>query len=122
VTLACGHVYVVWCSYARPQPKDKLCLCFCDQRSLFFFINTKAGIPAEAQIALTAADHPALSHDCYLDLSQAVTFPPQHLASAQDRGPISADLTHKVRAVLEAGVKTLPKQHIARALEMLVVP
>ncbi|HEY7548902.1 MAG TPA: hypothetical protein VH913_05210 [Hyphomicrobiaceae bacterium] len=121
MTLVCGHIYVVWCSYARPQPKEKLYVCFCDQRSLFFFINTKAALLAEAQVALAAADHPALTHDCFLDLSQAVTFPPQHLAAAQDRGPISADLTRRVRTALEAGIKTLPKQHLAWALQTLVV-
>lgn len=121
MTLVCGHIYVVWCSFARPQPKDKLCLCFCDKRALFFFVNTKAGLVVEAQMALGATDHPALAHDCYLDLSQAVTFPPQHLAAAQDRGAISAELTRKVRAILGAGVKTLPKQHIARALETLIL-
>ena len=38
------NLYVIYCNYIIP-PHDKLCICFCDINSLFFFINSNPRMP-----------------------------------------------------------------------------
>lgn len=113
-----GNIYVVFCAYIRP-PKDKLCLCVCDEWPLFFFINTKIGLDAAACVKLAANDHNSLTRDCHLDLSQAVTFPPNALTPAKDRGPVSPAILESILAVLNGGVAALPQRQLLRAIDKL---
>lgn len=90
-----GRIYVIYTTLARP-PKDKLALCICSAENLFFWINTNSQRHGIGQFQLTATDHDALSHDCFLDCSRVTTFLPQELAAAQQREAISADLARRV--------------------------
>ncbi len=107
-----GRVYVVQTTLTNP-PKDKLCICVCDQTNLFVWINTDARKHGVGQFPLSASDHSALSHDCHLDLSRLTTFQPEELATARQRDPISADLAKRIARYIETNPpKTLTKKHV----------
>lgn len=114
-----GEIYVIATNLTRP-PKDKIVLCICAERNLFFWINTKAALHGQGQFALAAEDHPALSHPCYLDCSRVTTFSDGELAAARPRGPITAGLGEAIKAFLiETPPKTLTKVFFDLACENL---
>jgi hypothetical protein len=103
-----GHVYVVFTTLTKPEPKEKIVLCVCEVNNLFVWFNTEAQRHGCGQLKCTLGDHPAaLTRDCYLDLSRVTTFRPTEIANAKPRGPISDDLKKKVCSVVEAGIPTL---------------
>jgi len=109
--LILGHVYVVPTTLTKP-PKDKLTICVCVDQSLFVWFNTKPRSHGHGQLPIAATEHPALTHDCYLDCSRVTSFPPRELAAAQQRDRISAALAARIIAYLEANPpKTLPGRH-----------
>ena len=106
-----GHVYIVYAVIAKP-PKDKITICVCAAENLFLWINTKPRRDAVGQFALTAMDHAALTHDCYLDCSRVTTFAAE-LASALHRGPISKALAARIVEFVEKKPpKTLPGRYL----------
>lgn len=114
-----GHVYVVYTALARP-PKDKLTVCVCAADNLFFWINTRPQRHNIGQLPLVAADHEALSHDCFLDCSRVTTFSAIELGSAQHRGAISSDLARRIVHLLKTEPpKTLPPRYIKLAVDNL---
>jgi hypothetical protein len=108
--LVCKNLYVIYCRYITP-PHDKLCICFCDVGSLFFFINSNPRLPADAQEIIYRSEHVALSHDSYIDLSGARTFSTDELANANDRGPVPDIVLDRIRLRLTTGATTLPGKH-----------
>jgi hypothetical protein len=107
-----GHVYVVYTVLTKP-PKDKITVCVCAAESLFLWINTKPRPHDIGQFALTAKDHAALTHDCYLDCSRVTTFGTE-LASALHRGQISRTLAIRIVEFLKkTPPKTMPGRHLA---------
>jgi hypothetical protein len=114
-----GQVCVVKTSLSRP-PKEKLTLCICADENLFFWLNTDARTHGIGQFALAASDHPALSHDCYLDCSRMTTFPPLELRAAAKRDVISVDLAGRIVAFLQdTPPKTLAPRYLKLAIENL---
>lgn len=114
-----GHVYVVRTTLSRP-PKDKITVCICAAEDLFFWVNTLARPHGVGQFALTATDHTALAHNCYLDCSRVTTFPAAELSNAQHRGPISVDLAQRIIQFLtDTPPKTLTPKHLKLAIENL---
>ncbi|MDO8837395.1 MAG: hypothetical protein Q7V31_00595 [Parvibaculum sp.] len=112
-----GHVYVIHTALARP-PKDKLTVCICATDNLFFWINTNPQRHNIGQLALVAADHGALKHDCFLDCSRVTTFSQHELDAAQPRGSISAALAQRIVALLENDPpKTLPPRFLKLAID-----
>lgn len=117
-----GHVYVLHTALARPKAKDKIALCICASSNLFFWINTKARPDGIGQFPLQPSDHPALTHNCFLDLTRLTTFPPWELSEAQERPCISKALAARLVAHLRASPpKTLPQQHIDLAIANLLL-
>jgi hypothetical protein len=105
-----GHVYVVHTVLAKP-PKEKITICVCAAESLFLWINTEARTHNVGQFALTAMDHAALTHVCYLDCSRVTTFAGE-LDSALHRGPMAKELAARIVAFLErTPPKTLPPRY-----------
>jgi hypothetical protein len=114
-----GRVYVVRTTLSRP-PKDKLTICICSNEHLFFWIITEPRSHGVGQLSLLATDHPAFSHDCYLDCSRVTTFLPLELNAAQSRDPISADLAAKiVKFLTDSPPKTLAPRHLKLAVDNL---
>lgn len=114
-----GHVYVIYSSLTRP-PKDKITVCICATENLFFWINTKPQRLGIGQLALTATDHAALTHDCFLDCSRVTTCSQHELEKAQHRGPISTVLARRIVEFLENDPpKTLPPRFLTLAIANL---
>jgi hypothetical protein len=108
VSVEVGRVYVVFTTLTKPKPKEKIVLCVCAKANLFVWFNTDPQRHGAGQLKCSEEDHPALSHDCYLDLSRVTTFRPVELANAQRRDLISTELRKRICGVIEAGVETLP--------------
>jgi hypothetical protein len=114
-----GSVYIVNTTLARPA-KDKITVCVCAADNLFFWINTNARKHGVGQFQLSAADHQALTHDCFLDCSRLTTFLGHELRAAQDRGVISSQLAKAIVEFLVVNApKTLPPVHLELAIENL---
>jgi hypothetical protein len=69
--------------------KKKIGLCICEEDKLFVWFNTAPQRHGEGQLKCAHGDHPALTHDCCLDLWRATTFLPHEVANGKPRGPIS---------------------------------
>lgn len=105
-----GGVYIVHTAMTRP-PKDKIVLCIAVTPELFFWFNTAARHHGHGQLPVSPAEHPeVLTRDCHLDLSRVTTFSPLELSARRPQGVIRADLARRIVAMLQAGVKTLPKR------------
>jgi hypothetical protein len=102
-----GRVYVVFTTLTKPNPKEKIVVCICDKDNLFVWFNTGAQRHGVGQLKCTRADHSALTHDCYLDLSRVTTFRPEEILKAQPRDPISKALKKRICTMVEAGITTL---------------
>ena len=114
-----GHIYIVYTTLTKP-PKDKITLCLCADENMFFWINTDPRQHRVGQFALTAADHDALSHDCFLDCSRVTTFSPFELDTTRHRGIISAALAQRIVAFLKNNPpKTLAQRFVNIAVANL---
>lgn len=117
--MSLGDVLVVYTALSRP-PKDKIVICVGDNPPLFFWINSDPRYHGIGQMPLSAADHPALTHDCYLDCSRVTTFPAHELRAAQQRDLITTALADAIADFLEhARPTTLPatqREAICQAL------
>jgi hypothetical protein len=119
VNLAVGHVYIVHTTLSNP-PKDKITICICASDNLFFWINTKPRPHGIGQMHLKAADHTALTHDCFLDCSRMTTFQPYEMEGAMHREPISRDLAQRiVRFLKDEPPRTLPPRYVNLAIANL---
>lgn len=119
VSFNVGHVYVIHTTLTRP-PKEKIAICICDKRNLFFWVNTNQRAHGIGQLPLVASDHHALSHDCFLDCSRVTTFSEHELGDAKHRGPVSEDLARRIVAFLQKEPpRTLPQGHVTLALANL---
>jgi hypothetical protein len=110
-SVECGHVYIVFTTLSKPEPKKKIVLCICEVSNLFVWFNTAAQRHGCGQLKCAPGDHPALSRDCYLDLSRVTTFRSIEIANAKPRGPISDDLKKRICCIVEAGIPTLLPVH-----------
>jgi hypothetical protein len=117
VSVECGHVYVVLTTLTKPEPKEKIVLCICEEEKLFVWFNAEPQRHGAGQLKCAGGDHSALTHDCYLDLSRATTFLPHEIANAKPRGPASDELKKKVCEMVEAGVPTLAPRFAKLILE-----
>jgi hypothetical protein len=113
-----GRVYIIHCTWIVP-PHDKICLCVCDQRNWFFWFNSSCAFHNIGQLAVGANCHPAIAHDCFLDLSGVKSVSPQEARTARDRGPIDAALSAQIKAVLSVPIARLPDLQRLHALGVL---
>lgn len=114
-----GHVYIIYTTLTRP-PKDKIALCICAIENLFFWINTDPQRHGIGQLPLRAADHDALTRDCFLDCSRVTTFSQSELGGAKTRGAISTELAKRIVELLRNNPpKTLPPRFLKLAIDNL---
>jgi hypothetical protein len=102
-----GRVYVIHTTLTKPVPKEKIVICICAKDNLFVWFNTAAQRHGVGQLKCAAGDHPALSHDCYLDLSRVTTFRSDEIANAKPRDLISDKLKARICEAVKAGIATL---------------
>jgi hypothetical protein len=112
-----GRVYIIFTTLTRPKPKEKIVLCVCENEELFVWFNTHAQPHGVGQLQCTRSDHPALTHDCYLDLSRVTTFRAAEIANAQPRAPIPDELKKKICSMVRAGIPTLAPRYTKLILE-----
>jgi hypothetical protein len=117
VTLEVGRVYIIHASYIRPL-KPKICLCVCELKPWFFFINSAPNRHGDSiKIAVNESD--ALDYDSHLDLSCVVTFQPEAIAAGVVRGQLDlAAITRTVQA-LTLEPRQLPKVQVDYVLSRL---
>lgn len=113
-----GYVYVIFCSWINPA-HDKISLCISTEHNWFFWFNSDAKHHGIGQLPAPNGCHPAITKDCFLDLSGVKTFTPKDLATARDRGPLSNPFKVLVINTLNAGVSLLPASHRDLALTAL---
>lgn len=107
----------MYATIAKP-PKEKIAVCISADREWFLWINTNAAFHGQGQIPLTAADHPALKHDCFLDASRVLSHAKSDIAHERDE--ISAGLAKRIHAELSASPPAkLPRTHLQVILEAL---
>jgi hypothetical protein len=121
VSFAVGNIYIIYASWIKPRPHDKISLCVCDTREWFFWINSDAAFHSIGQVPLEACCHRAISHESFLDLSGVKKFTPIELAGARDRGPVSAELLALIRTSLSTPISLLPETQRAYVLSALSV-
>ena len=112
VSFEVGHVYLIHTALTKPEPKDKLILCICDQANLFLWFNSKPAHHGIGQLPCAKGEHEALWKDCHLDMARVTTFAPHELAIAGPRGPVSETLMSRIRTVANGGVSLLAPRHL----------
>jgi hypothetical protein len=118
VLFLAGNIY--WITYDYIQPiHEKISLCVCPERPLFFWINSQPKVHGLGQLPLSPAVCPQLQHDSYLDLSGLKTGSEFEMESARDDGPMSEGMKTLVLLELSSPIPMLPEIHRALALANL---
>jgi hypothetical protein len=113
-----GKIY--WITYGFIQPiHEKISLCICPERPLFFWINTQPKAHGIGQIHLKKAVCPQLKYDSYLDLSGLKTGSEFDMETARDDGPMSEEMKTLVLLELSTPIAMLPEVHRTLALANL---
>jgi hypothetical protein len=110
-----GNIYWITYSYIFPI-HEKISLCVCPERPLFFWINSNAKVHGVGQLALSQALCPQLHHDSFLDLSGLKTGSEADLQTARDDGPMSEAMKTQVLLELSTPIRLLTEAHRALAL------
>jgi hypothetical protein len=118
VPFLAGNIY--WITYDYIQPiHEKISLCICPERPLFFWINSQPRLHGIGQLLLSEVVCPQLTHDSYLDLSGVKTGSEFEMETARDDGPMSDDMKTLVLLELSSPIRLLPEIHRALALANL---
>lgn len=116
--LDAGHLYFITFNYIVP-PHEKICVCICPARPLFFWINSNPRHHGIGQIPLTPAICPVLRYDSVLDLSSVKTGSAMEIQTARDVGEMTAALKALILDSLADPISLLPEGHRATALANL---
>lgn len=106
----------------KPLPKNKIVVCVEASKPLFVWFNSNAALHGQGQLACSPADHPALSHHCFLDLSRVTTFLPNEVQAAQPRALLSPQLMARICDMVRAGIDVLPERYAKAILDGLDQP
>jgi hypothetical protein len=110
-----GHLYWITFGFIQP-PHEKISLCICSERPLFFWINSNPKPHGIGQLQVSVQLCPILRYDSVLDLSGAKTGAEADLNTARHAGPISGDLRALVIGELSNPIRLLPDAHRLLAL------
>jgi hypothetical protein len=96
-----GDVLYIYCSYIKPQPKQKYVVCVCPDPPLFFFINTEPrSRTLDAQLFVSQSEIPSLQHDSYINTAEIVTFPKNEIDNADKTGTLPPRVRKRVREIV----------------------
>lgn len=114
MSFTCGNAYRLKCYFTQPNPKEKYALCVCEEKPLFFLINSlpRRRHTANSQLKITPGELPFLAHDSYINTAEVITC----VVSAscdilKDYGPISRVLKQRIKSTVLDSV-TLPTRFI----------
>ena len=113
-----GYIYWITFNFIVP-PHEKISLCVCPERPLFFWINTNPKPHGIGQLAIPKSMCAALAYDSYLDLSGVKTGPVSDLSTARQAGSMSDLMKVAVLAELSQPIALLPDNHRNLALANL---
>ena len=113
-----GNIYWITFSFIQPA-HEKISLCVCPDRPLFFWINTIQKTHGVGQLLIEQVVCNALNYDSYLDLSGVKTGSATEMATARDAGAMSAAMKALVLAELANPIRLLPEDHRTIALTNL---
>lgn len=116
--LTIGNLYYIWCSFIDP-PHEKISICICDERPLFFWVNSAMRHHGIAQVEIQAGETAGIVAPSYADLSSVKTASPNDLRMARDYGQISEQLRQRLFAALSVPIASLPEAHRLKALDAL---
>lgn len=116
--LVVGNLYYIWCSFIQP-PHEKISICICDERPLFFWVNTAARHHQIAQIPIAAGETGGIVSDCFIDGSSVKTASPIDLGTARDMGPLARVVCDRLLLALSNPIASLPENHRQKALAAL---
>jgi hypothetical protein len=105
-----GHIYWITFGYITP-PHEKISLCVCPDRPLFFWVNTAPKPHGIGQLLISQAICDQLNYDSYLDLSGLKTGSAPDLATARYGAPMSNAMKAIVLAALAQPIRLLPDAH-----------
>lgn len=105
-----GNIYWITYSFILP-PHEKISLCVCADRNLFFWINSLAKPHGVGQLPVAVGLCNALRHDSYIDLSSLKSGSEPELATARDVGEISTALKTLILTELAVPSKLLSDSH-----------
>ena len=118
MTLENKKVCIYLCRWIK-NPHDKIALCVCDQQSFLFWFNSSSAFHGHGQLPISSGEHPAITKDCFLDLSGVKGISAAEASAARDRGAISDALKARILAALSNPIATLPDAHRQLALTNL---
>ena len=113
-----GHIYWITFGFIQP-PHEKISLCICPVRPLFFWINSNPKPHGIGQLDVSVHLCPILAYDSVMDLSGAKTGPEADMKTARPAGPITGGLRALVVAELSNPIRLLPDAHRLLALANL---
>ena len=94
--LSAGDVILVKCQFTKP-PKDKFAICVSPKEKLFFFINSKPGRLADAQVEIQKHHFDCLSYNSHVETSKVVTFSPREMKTSRHKGHLSNMLKLRIK-------------------------
>jgi hypothetical protein len=113
-----GNIY--WITFNFIQPiHEKISLCICPERPLFFWINSTPRVHGIGQLLIPMSACSALKYDSYLDLSGVKTGSVLEMQTARDAGPMSADMKTLVVKQLSNPISLLAEIHRTLAIANL---
>ncbi len=116
-----GNIY--WITYNFIDPiHEKISLCVCPERPLFFWINSIAKSHGIGQLLIQNSICTTFNHDSYLDLSSVKTGSEVELQTARDVGQMSVAMKALILSELQSPNKLLPQKHRTLALRNLNFP
>jgi hypothetical protein len=101
-----GEIFHLWTTLAKP-PKRKIVIFVGTEQSLFLWFNTDARQSRPAQLPVSAAEAPGITHDCFLDCGWVSTFPQRELDGADSSGRASNKFLLRVADEIETQATTL---------------
>jgi hypothetical protein len=104
MTLLLGNIYAYDCEALQ---KPKIGLCVSAKASWLFWFNTEARQHGEGQLFVPSSENPVFTKGGYLNLSLVVRMGFGEIASASDKGPMSASLRARFIAALREPIKPL---------------
>jgi hypothetical protein len=116
--LSAGDILHIFCTFIEPQ-NNKFAVCFCPEKPLFFFINTKPFVLAmDAQILIKPEDYGFLDHDSYINTASPITFSQHFISGAGRRGAINANTRNAIKSIVQSH-NHLSQRHVALVVNNL---
>ena len=113
------NTYLLYCTYIKPEPKNKFAICVpADNKDLFFYINSnpRTIFNPLTQVKITTVEFPFLKYNSYInaaDIINCVVGPTCKVE--KEFGPIPIQVVTKIKEAVENS-ETLPYRFVQNIL------